>query len=60
MGLFSLPSLHWRVDRDHPVDPGGDRCQRLRLLHHQIHGGELCHTGELLHLHVNDDWNFEN
>lgn len=35
--------MHRGLDR-HPVARhGGHGRQRLRVLHHQVHGGELCH-----------------
>lgn len=48
--LFECPSLHWSLDGFDPLDHGGIRFEFIRLLHHSIHGRELCNT-DFSHFH---------
>lgn len=54
MELHVLPLLDRHVDHRNPDNSRGFRRERLRLLHHAIHGGELCHPNRL-HLHLQGD-----
>lgn len=44
LGLLIVPPVDWLVGGSYTLHPGGNRRKCTRLLHHQVHGGELCYS----------------
>lgn len=44
LGLLIVPTMDRLVGGLYTLRPGGDRCKRTCLLHHQVHGRKLCYA----------------